>query len=120
MKRNLDSLRNNNNVLMDVIQKLSKGEELFYENLNQIVKLINKSSLEQTFYSLLEYFSFFLCVSDLDHMIPFLAVAPNPYLSPPVSPSKYTLVIDVVEIFCYGTRKSKTNAFRPYTQHFLT
>lgn len=25
MKRNLDSLRNNNNVLMDVIQKLSKG-----------------------------------------------------------------------------------------------
>lgn len=63
MKRNLDTLRNNNNVLMDVIQKLSKGEELFYENLNHIVKLISKSSLEQTFYSLLEYFSFFLCVS---------------------------------------------------------
>ena len=30
MKRNLDSLRNNNDVLIDSIQKLSKYEEVFY------------------------------------------------------------------------------------------
>jgi hypothetical protein len=29
-------------------------------------------------------------------MIPFLAVAPNPYLSPILKNSKYTLVIDVI------------------------
>lgn len=52
-------------------------------------------------------------------MIPFLAVAPNPYLAPVMSNGKYTLVIDVVEIFCFGTKKSKTNIFRPYAQHFL-
>jgi len=30
-----------------------------------------------------------------------------------------TLVIDVIEIFCHGTRKSKSHVFRPYTEHFL-
>lgn len=53
-------------------------------------------------------------------MIPFLAVAPNPYLSPVATNNKYALVIDVVEIFCFGTKKSKTSVFRPFTQHFLT
>jgi hypothetical protein len=81
--------------------------------------LISKASLEQTFYSLLEYFAFFLCVTGNDHMIPFLAVAPNPYLSPILKNSKYTLVIDVIELFCYSKKQSKTNIFRPYTQHFL-
>lgn len=96
MKRNLDTLRNNNNVLLDTIQKLSKSEETFYENLSHIVKVISKCSLEQTFYNLLEYFSFYLCVSELDSMIPFLAVAPNPYLAPIMNNGKYTLVIDIV------------------------
>ena len=30
MKRNLDSLRNNNDVLIDSIYKLSKYEDVFY------------------------------------------------------------------------------------------
>lgn len=123
MKRNLDTLRNNNDVLLDSIHKLSKCDEVFYDNLKQIVKLINKSSLEQTFYNLLEYFSFYLNVSELEHMIPFLAVAPNPYLSAGIASSrnsmKYTLVVDVLELFCLGTKKSKTSVFRPYSQHFL-
>lgn len=45
MKRNLDTLRNNNNVLLDTIQKLSKSEETFCENLSQIIKTISKCSL---------------------------------------------------------------------------
>ena len=45
MKRNLDTLRNNNDVLLDAIHKLSKSDEVFYENLKQIVKVINKASL---------------------------------------------------------------------------
>lgn len=45
MKRNLDSLRNNNDVLIDSIYKLSKYEDVFYENLKQTIKLINKTSL---------------------------------------------------------------------------
>lgn len=118
MKRNLDSLRNNNDVLIDSITKLSKYEDVFYENLKQTIKLINKSSLQQTFYNVLEYFSFYLSVSDLGHMIPFLAVAPDPYLTVTVG-KKYTLVIDVVELFCHGTKKSKSFVFRPYSQHFL-
>ena len=101
MKRNLDTLRNNNDVLLDAIHKLSKSDEVFYDNLKQIVKVINKASLEQTFYNLLEYFAFYLNVSELETMIPFLAVAPNPYLSPTVgnnsrSSLKYTLVVDIL------------------------
>lgn len=52
-------------------------------------------------------------------MVPFLAVAPNPYLAPALRNGKYTLVIDCIEVFCNGTKKSKTNTFRPYAQHFL-
>lgn len=121
MKRNLDTLRNNNDVILDSIHKLSKSDEVFSENLKQIVKVINKASLEQTFYNVLEYFSFYLNLSDLGHMIPFLAVAPNPYLPPTVGNGnmKYTLVVDILEIFCLGTKKAKSNVFRPYSQHFL-
>jgi len=51
-------------------------------------------------------------------MIPFLAVAPNPYLSPEVTGGKWTLVIDFLEVFC-NSKKAKNCIFRPYSQHFL-
>jgi TFIIF-interacting CTD phosphatase-like protein len=50
--------------------------------------------------------------------LPFLAVAPNPYLRETLD-KRPTLVIDIVEIFCHGTRKSKSHVFRPHTEHFL-
>jgi hypothetical protein len=34
MNRNLDTLKNNNNVINDAIHKLAKSNETFYENLN--------------------------------------------------------------------------------------
>ena len=118
MKRNLETLRHNNVIILDSLQKFSTADEVFYENLTHIVKVISRASLEQTFYSLLEYFAFYLCVSELDHMAPFLAVAPNPYLSPAAPDHKYTLVLDFSEVFCLANQR-KSRSFRPYSQHFL-
>lgn len=80
MSKNFDGLRNNNDVLLDCILKLSKLDEAFHDNFKQIVKTVGKESLQQVFYNVLQYFAFFLCISELHHTIPFLAVAPNPYL----------------------------------------
>lgn len=118
LKKSIDTIRNNNDVLIDSIFKLSKYDNLFYENLKQIVKALHNSSLPQTFYNVLEYFAFFLCVSDLHQMLPFLAVTPDPYL-PPCLTRRYTLVIDIVEVLCQGTKKAKFHTFRPYAEHFL-
>ena len=114
LKRNFDTIRNNSDVLIDTIYKLSKYDDVFYENLKQMIKAMHKSSLAQTFYNVLEYFAFFLCVSDLHQMLPFLAVTPDPYLAPCLT-HRYTLVIDVVELFCQGTKKAKFHTFRPYS-----
>lgn len=62
MNRNFDILKNNNNVITDAVHKLSKYNEVFNENINEIMKEINRSSIEQSFYNLLEYFSYFLCL----------------------------------------------------------
>ena len=80
LKRNFDTVRNNNDVILDSIFKISKNEEVFNESFKEILKGIGKSSIEQTFYNVLEYFAFFLCISNLYKSMPFLAVAPNPYL----------------------------------------
>jgi CTD small phosphatase-like protein 2 len=53
-------------------------------------------------------------------MIPFLAIAPNPYLSPTFSTGRYTLVIDCIEVFCQSNKKTRNHTFRPYAQHFLS
>jgi hypothetical protein len=118
MKRNIDSIRNHNDVLLDSALKLAKLDEIFHDNLKPILKLINKSSLSHSFYNLLQYFALYLSISGLDHMIPYLAIAPNPYLQPTLS-AKYTLVIDIIEVFCYGSKRSRNYVFRPYCQHFL-
>lgn len=114
LKRNFDTVRNSNDIILDSIFKISKTEEAFYDSFKDIVKSAGKNSLEQTFYNVLEYFSFFLCVSGLHKAIPFLAVAPNPYLRETLD-KRPTLVIDIVEVFCHGTRKSKSHIFRPHT-----
>lgn len=64
---------------------------------------------------MLEYFALFLNLCELDHRIPFLAVAPNPYL-PPTTTERYTLVIDLLQVMCHP---KKTDCFRPYTQYFI-
>ena len=96
-------------------QKLAIDED-FGESFKNVTKLIQKHTIQESFYTLLEYFSFYLCLVKRQRSIPFLAVAPNPYLD---MPEKYTLVIDFISVFCYGTKKSKTFVFRPYSQHFL-
>lgn len=63
LKRNFDTIRNNNDIVLDSIFKISKLEDAFYEPFKEILKSIGKNSIEQTFYNVLEYFSFFLCVS---------------------------------------------------------
>lgn len=53
MKRNFDTIRNNNDIVLDSIFKISKQEEAFYEPFKEILKAIGKSSIEQTFYNVL-------------------------------------------------------------------
>lgn len=45
IKKNLDTLRNNNNVLTDAVTKLSKHDENFSVEFASIFKNISKSSL---------------------------------------------------------------------------
>lgn len=113
LSRNVDTLRNNNEVILDLILHICKLNSAFYENFKEMIKNATKVSLELTFYRVLEYFAFFLCVSDLQKSIPFMAVAPNPYL-PQVEPEKYTLVIDVISVFCPSGKPSKNQLFRPH------
>lgn len=58
----------------------SREEENFGESFKNISKLIHKNSIQETFYTLLEYFSFYLASIKRQSSIPFLSVAPNPYL----------------------------------------
>lgn len=48
----------------------------------------------------------------MEDKIPFLAVAPNPYLPPA---EKYTLVFDFMEVMY----NHKQNSFRPHSQVFI-
>lgn len=91
-------------------------DEDFGQSFKNVTKIVNKSSIQESFYTLLEYFSFYLSLAKRQRSIPFLAVAPNPYLDPT---QRYTLVIDFISVFCHGSKKSKTFIFRPYSQHFL-
>ena len=70
------------------------------------------------FNKILSYYAFFLCVSQKDKKIPFLAVAPAPFLETPQK-HQYTLVIDMIEVFCNKNRKSP-QVFRPYAEYFLS
>ena len=69
-------------------------------------------SIQQCFYFILEYFAFFLHLAGLQDRVPYLSVAPNPYLPPA---EKYTLVFDFMEVMF----NSKLNSFRPYSQLFI-
>ncbi len=96
-------------------RKLALDED-FGESFKNVTRLVQKHTIEESFCTLLEYFAYYLCLIKRQRSIPFLAVAPNPYLD---APERYTLVIDFISVFCYGTKKSKTFVFRPYSQHFL-
>ena len=123
-KRNIETVKLNVQYIQETLMKSfgeSVGEKLavdedFGESFKNVSRLVQKHSIQESFYTLLEYFAFYLCLVKRQRSIPFLAVAPNPYLD---APEKYTLVIDFISVFCYGTKKSKTFVFRPYSQHFL-
>ena len=108
-------LKDNNEILSDTINKLARQDELFFDSLKKFIRNSHKFTLQQNFYYVLEYFALFLNLCELDHRIPFLAVAPNPYLPPPTS-ERYTLVFDMLQIMCYP---KKTDCFRPYSQYFI-
>lgn len=84
--KGLETLKDNNEIILDTIFKLSKEDEIFFDNLKKFIKNSNKFTLEQNFYFVLEYFALFLNLCDLDQKIPFLAVAPNPYLPVTTTP----------------------------------
>ena len=72
----------------------------------------DNQEISKCFYRLLESFSFFLYSSDLEDKIPFLAIAPNPYL--PII-HKYTLIIDIIDVMF----DSESSCFRPHSQLFI-
>lgn len=45
LKYNYDSIRNNNDIILDSIFKISKYEEAFYEPFKEILKSIGKNSI---------------------------------------------------------------------------
>ena len=45
MKRNFDTVRNNNDIILDSIFKISKQEEAFFEPFKEILKSIGKNSI---------------------------------------------------------------------------
>jgi len=108
-------MKDNNEILLETIFKLSKHDSLFYENLRKLLKNSGRFTIEQTFYFVLEYFAFFLNLCELEGKVPFLAVSPNPYLTQQQT-ERYTLIIDVIQIMC-SSRKQEL--FRPYSQYFL-
>jgi CTD small phosphatase-like protein 2 len=114
--KGLETLRDNNEILADTINKLAREDEIFFDSLKKFIKNSGKFTLQQNFYYILEYFALFLNLCELDHRIPFLAVAPNPYLPPTTTPEKYTLVIDLLQVMCHP---KKTESFRPYSQYFF-
>ncbi len=59
-----------------------------------------------------------MCASQKDHKVPFMAVAPSPFL-PEQEIQKYTLVIDILEVCCNKNKKS-AQMFRPYAEYFLS
>jgi len=102
-------------VLLETIYKLSRYDNLFYENLRKLLKNSSRFTIEQTFYFVLEYFAFFLNLCELEGKVPFLAVSPNPYLTQQQG-ERYTLVVDVLQVMC---NPRKPELFRPYSQYFL-
>jgi hypothetical protein len=98
MNKGFETLRDNNDIIIEMMYRLSKSDELFFENLKKFIKNSHKFTVEQSFYFILEYFALFMNLCEIDHKIPFLSVAPNPYLPPSLAPEKYTLVVDLLQI----------------------
>lgn len=103
--------------MSDSITKVSKADDLFYENLKKISKANKTLHVKGQFTAIQEYFAFFLHLSNKASLAPFLSVAPPPYL-PAQDFDKYTLVIDVLECLCSHNKKSM-QSFRPFAEYFL-
>ena len=103
--------------MMEAIIKLSKYENLFYENLKRMMKANKTMHVHGQLSAILEYFAYFINGLDRNDKLPFLAVAPAPFL-PELEFPKYTLVIDVLEVFCSRNKKS-IQTFRPFAEYFL-
>lgn len=84
--KTFETMRDNNEILVDTMYRLSRNDELFFENLKKFIKNSHKFTVEQSFYFILEYFALFMNLYEIDHKIPFLSVAPNPYLPPSLTP----------------------------------
>ena len=104
-------------MVTESIQKVSRIDNLVYENLKKLMKSNKTLHVKGQFSAIQEYFAFFICASDFSEKAPFLAVAPAPYL-PEQEFEKYTLVIDVLECFCSKSKKA-TQTFRPFSEYFL-
>lgn len=79
----------------EAITKVSKHDNLLYENLKKIMKANKTLHVKGQFAAIQEYFAFFMYATERAGKAPFLAIAPAPYL-PPQDFDKFTLVIDVI------------------------
>ena len=94
-QKGYDKVKNNNEIMSEAIHKIAKGDNLLSENLKKMMKMSKGIQVREHLNKILSYYAFFLCAAQRDHKIPFLAVAPSPFLQKQQK-NQYTLVIDLL------------------------
>ena len=115
-----------NEVIDDLIVKISKTDSLFSKEYFKIIQNFESSSVKTLLHALLSFFAFYISAIKAESIIPFLAVAPAPFIIER-GEKEYNLVIDFMRVFLdhshVSPRKRKRNRdifnVRPYTSHFL-
>jgi hypothetical protein len=78
--KGFEQLRTMNEIVNDLIVKISKVDLLFVEEYFKIVNNYGTNSVKTLLYALLSFFAFYVNAIKAEHVIPFLAIAPGPFI----------------------------------------
>jgi hypothetical protein len=78
--KSFDILRSINDIMADLIAKVAKVDLLFAEEFFKIVENYRQTSVRACLYALLTFFAFYINAVKADHVIPFMAFAPAPFI----------------------------------------
>ena len=103
------------------LNNMLKGNNLFRGYFHAQLPKIAMMSINQTFYSLLEHYSFELSMSFTicPEIAKFLSTCPSPYIHTP-STKDYTLVMDLDETLIHYNQAKSILLVRPHCKKFLT
>lgn len=110
----------------DLIVKITKVDPLYAEEYFKIRGnwSHSQSSLPSFLFTQLSFFAFYINAIKAEHTLPFLAVAPSPFIQEP-NQKEYTLVIDFMRVFLDHAGAKRTSqrgrelSIRPYSSYFL-